>query len=67
MLKRLSEAAAIALSLVAVVGPAQADLPLPEQCFPDCQWWLENQECQAWFGSSWYYCGWANGWTYCCD
>lgn len=67
MLKRLSEAAAIALSLVAVIGPAESAVPLPEQCYPNCQEWLENQECQAWFGSSWYYCGWSNGWTYCCD
>lgn len=67
MLKALSEAAAFALSFVAVIGTTEAGIPLPMQCWPECQWWLENQECQAWFGSDWYYCGWAYGWTYCCD
>jgi hypothetical protein len=66
MLKALSEAAALALSFAAVVETAEAGSALPFQCFPNCQEWLENQECQAWFGPAWYYCGWSNGWTYCC-
>jgi hypothetical protein len=67
MLKGLSEAAAIALSLVAVVGPANADIAFPDQCWPNCEAWAENAECQGWFGFMWTYCGWSNGYTYCCN
>jgi hypothetical protein len=67
MLKGLAEAAGIALSLVTVVETAQADIEFPDQCFPDCNSYYENLECQAWLGPNWYYCGWANGWTYCCN
>ena len=66
MFKRLSEAAAIALTLVAVLGPMEAGIAFPDQCWPNCNEWLENQECQGWYGPLWYYCGWANGYTYCC-
>jgi hypothetical protein len=67
MLKGFAEAAAFALSFVAVVETAEAAIPLPFECYPNCQEYLENQECQAWFGPDWYYCGWSNGWTYCCN
>ncbi len=66
MLKRLSEAAAIALTLVAVVGPMEASVDFPDQCWPNCNSWLEDQECKQWFGPLWYYCGWGHGYTYCC-
>lgn len=66
MLKRLGEAAAFGLSMVAVVDTVDAMAPFPMQCWPDCNSILENGECQAWFGFYWYYCGWNNGWTYCC-
>lgn len=66
MLKGLAEAAGVALSLVTLIGTAQADVDFPDQCAPDCNAWAENLECQAWFGPNWFYCGWANGWTYCC-
>jgi hypothetical protein len=66
MIKGLSEAAAVALSLVAVLDTAQAAVDLPDQCWPDCQAWAETQQCVNWFGPTWYYCGWNAGWTYCC-
>ena len=67
MFKTLSQAIGFALSLVTLLGPVYSqDVPLPAQCWPDCASWLENQQCQAWFGTDWYYCGWNNGWTYCC-
>jgi hypothetical protein len=65
MIKGLSEAAAIALSLVAVVGPAEA-IGFPDQCWPNCYEWQQNLQCEQWFGFWYYYCGWNNGWTYCC-
>jgi hypothetical protein len=67
MLKSLSEAAAVALSFVAVVGTAHAEIQVPDQCWPYCSEWLENLQCQAWFGPSYTYCGWVNGYTYCCN
>ena len=68
MLKTLSEAAGFALSLVATLSlPLHADIPIPDQCWPYCDsvpaW---NAECQNWFGSAWYYCGYSAGWVYCC-
>jgi|HubBroStandDraft_4_1064222.scaffolds.fasta_scaffold533914_2 hypothetical protein len=66
MFKTLSQGVGFALSLVTLLGSVHGEIPFPEQCWPDCNAYLENQECQAWFGPSWYYCGWANGWTYCC-
>jgi hypothetical protein len=66
MLRALSEAAAIALSLVALVGPSEAGVDFPDQCWPNCVQWYETQQCQAWFGPTWYYCGWSNGYTWCC-
>lgn len=66
MLKGLAEAAGIALALVAVIEPVNAEIGFPDQCWPDCFEYYENLECQTWFGSAWYYCGWSNGWTYCC-
>ncbi len=66
MLRRLSEAAAVALSFIAVVDSAYAVVVYPDQCWPNCQEWLENQQCQAWFGPGWTYCGWSNGYTWCC-
>jgi hypothetical protein len=67
MFKTLSQGVGLALSVVTMLGTAYAqDVELPEQCWPDCSVYLENQQCQAWFGYNWYYCGWANGWTYCC-
>ena len=66
MLKGVSGAIAIALSFLALPGTADAMIGFPNQCWPDCQSWLENQQCQAWYGPLWYYCGWANGITYCC-
>lgn len=68
MLKALSRAGGLVLSLAVVVEHAHADLPFPDQCWPYCQqWWQQlNQECQAWFGSSYTYCGYNNGWVYCC-
>jgi hypothetical protein len=66
MLKGLSEAAAAALSFIAVIGTAEAGIPYPDACFPDCQAWYETQQCQAWFGPGWTYCGWSNGYTWCC-
>jgi len=66
MFKTLSQGVGFALSLVALVGPVQADVGFPDQCWPDCEAYYENLQCQQWFGSAWYYCGWNNGWTYCC-
>lgn len=66
MLRSLSEAAGIALSLVAVLSPVDAAVDFPDQCWPNCDEYYENLQCQAWFGSGWWYCGWNNGWTYCC-
>jgi hypothetical protein len=66
MFRTLSQGVGFALSLVTLLGTVHGEIPLPEMCWPDCNAYLENQQCQAWFGSEWYYCGWANGWTYCC-
>jgi hypothetical protein len=66
MFKTLSQGVGFALSVVTMLGTAQAELQLPEQCWPDCEIAMENAQCQAWFGPEWYYCGWNNGWTYCC-
>lgn len=66
MFKSLSEAAGIALSFVALAGTADAGVPLPYSCWPNCNDYLENQQCMAWYGPAWYYCGWSNGITYCC-
>jgi hypothetical protein len=66
MLRGLSEAAGVALSFIAAVGEAEANIGYPDQCFPDCQAVYENQQCQAWFGPAWSYCGWSNGYTWCC-
>lgn len=66
MLRTLSRAAGMALSLVTVLGTADADIPYWDQCWPNCQQWLEDQQCKAWFGQMYYYCGWSEGWTYCC-
>jgi hypothetical protein len=67
MLKGLSEAAAIALSLVAAVGTAESSIEFPDQCWPNCQAWAENIECNNWFGFMYQYCYWNNGYTYCCN
>jgi len=66
MFKTLFQGVGVALSLVTVVGTIHAEVELPDQCWPDCDAYYENQECIAWFGPEWVYCGWANGWTYCC-
>jgi hypothetical protein len=66
MLRGLSEAAAIALSFVALVAPAEAMIEMPDQCWPNCQAWYETLQCQAWYGPAWSYCGWSNGYTWCC-
>jgi len=66
MLKTLSKTAGMALSFMTILGTADAGLPLPMQCWPDCQQWEENAQCVIWFGQGWYYCGWNDGWTYCC-
>lgn len=68
MLKALAQGAGVALTLMAVIDPMPSDamIAFPDQCWPDCMAYYENQQCQAWFGSSWYYCGWNNGYTYCC-
>jgi hypothetical protein len=66
MLKRFAEAAGIALTLMAVMEPIEAEIQVPDQCWPDCNSYYENLQCQAWFGTQWYYCGWNNGYTYCC-
>jgi hypothetical protein len=67
MFRTLSRAAGFALSLVTTVSFVHGEIPLPDQCAPYCQEWAEDAECKAWFGSNWYYCGWADGWTYCCS
>lgn len=67
MLKRLSEMVGVALSMIVVLGPAEASIQAPVQCWPDCAAYLEDLQCQNWFGASYYYCGWNNGWTYCCS
>lgn len=66
MFRNLAQAIGFALSVVTVIGTAHADSPLPAQCWPDCQAWLYQQECQNAFGSNWYYCGYNDGWVYCC-
>ncbi len=66
MFKTLSEGVGFALSLVTLLGTLHADSPAPEQCYPDCSQYLMNQECQNWFGTDWYYCGYNAGWVYCC-
>jgi hypothetical protein len=67
MFKTLSQGVGFALSLVTLLGPVHAqEIELPDQCWPDCEAQLENQQCVNWFGPSWYYCGWSMGWTYCC-
>lgn len=68
MFKTLSQGIGFALSLVTLLEPAvYADVAYPDQCWPDCDAYYENLQCQSWFGPSWYYCGWNNGWTYCCN
>ena len=67
MFKTLSEGVGFALSLVTLLGTAHADTMPPEQCWPDCYQWMFNQECQAWFGADWTYCGYNQGWVYCCN
>jgi len=68
MFRTLSQAVGFALSILTLMETtANADIMAPAQCWPDCSSTAENQQCQAWFGSTWYYCGWNAGWTYCCD
>jgi hypothetical protein len=66
MFKTLSQGVGFALSLVTLLGPVHADIGFVDPCWPDCEAYYENLQCQNWFGSSWYYCGWNNGYTYCC-
>lgn len=68
MLRALAQGAGIALTLLAVIDPlpSEAMIDLPDQCWPNCDAYYENQQCQAWFGPGWAYCGWNNGYTYCC-
>ncbi len=64
MFKTFSEAVGLALSLVAVFDtPVNADIQVPAQCWPYCAYELE---CENWFGSDWFYCGYNDGWVYCC-
>jgi hypothetical protein len=64
MFKTLSQGIGFALSLVTLLGPVHADVELPAQCWPNC--YDFQQECTAWFGPGWYYCGYNAGWVYCC-
>lgn len=47
--------------------PLHASMGYPDQCWPYCDIWRFNIECQGWFGPGWYYCGYSNGWVYCCS
>lgn len=67
MLRSLTRAAGFALSVAIVLPEVHAAIEAPDQCWPDCNEYLENQQCIAWFGSAWYYCGWSNGYTWCCN
>jgi hypothetical protein len=67
MFKTLAQGIGFTLSLVTLLETVQAQDPaFPDQCWPDCNAYYENQQCQNWFGPNWYYCGWNAGWTYCC-
>jgi hypothetical protein len=65
MLKTLSQVVGFGLSLVTVLDPeAHAESGMPAQCWPNCAYELE---CENWFGSDWFYCGYNAGWVYCCE
>lgn len=63
MLRCLSQLAGFGLSLVAMIGTAHADMPIPS-CMPCSD---NDQTCFDWYGTGWIYCGDAGGdWIYCC-
>ncbi len=68
MLKTLSQAAGIGISLATMVGTAHADVPIP--CYP-CDEDIQdyNYDCSSAYGAGWAYCGdgpWWSDYIWCC-
>jgi hypothetical protein len=64
MFRTLAQGVGLALSLATLLGTASAELEIPAWCWPYCAY---EQECQNWFGTDYYYCGYNAGWVYCCS